>query len=339
MPLAGDDGRVSQHLQPPRRRGQHHVAVVVYDGVQSLDVAGPVEVFHTADLLLGRDRYLLRTIGTSGEVVSTSGLRLGTDATLQADDGPIDTLVIAGGLGAPAAAGDPELVRAVDALADRSRRVASVCTGAFLLAATGRLDGRRAVTHWAQCAELAELHPHVAVDPEAIYVRDGDVWTSAGVTAGMDLALALVADDHGDDLARSVAGWLVMFTQRGGGQSQFSPHLDSPARSAPLRELQAWIPDHLDQDLSVVALAARSAMSPRHFARLFREETGATPAAYVEAVRLDEARRLLATTDLTVAEVARRVGFRSDTVLHRAFSRTVHTTPGAYRRHFANHRS
>jgi transcriptional regulator GlxA family with amidase domain len=319
-----------------RTQPEHHVAVVVYDGVQSLDVTGPVEVFHTADLLLGRDRYHIRIVGPSVEVTTTSGLRLGTDAIADGDDGPIDTLVIAGGLGAPAAAVDVELVAAVDRLASRASRVASVCTGAFVLAATGRLAGRRAVTHWAQCTELAAAHRDIDVDPDAIYVRDGEVWTSAGVTAGMDLALALVADDHGDDLARSVAGWLVMFTHRGGGQSQFSPHLASPARSTPLRDLQAWIPDHLAADLSVRALAARCAMSPRHFARLFRDETGTTPAAYVEAVRLDEARRLLATSDLTVAEVARRVGFRSDAVLHRAFSRTVHTTPGAYRRHFAS---
>jgi transcriptional regulator GlxA family with amidase domain len=323
-----------------RRPPEHHVAVVVYDGVQSLDVSGPVEVFHTADLLLGRrGAYRTRVVGPAPMITATSGLRLHADTTLGDDRAPVDTLVIAGGLGAGDAAADPHLVRRVDALAARAHRVASVCTGAFVLAATGRLAGRRAVTHWSRCAELATAHPEVEVDPDAIYVRDGDVWTSAGVTAGLDLALALVADDHGDDLARAVAGWLVMFAHRGGGQSQFSPHLTAPARSTPLRELQQWIPEHLDHDLSVSGLARRCAMSPRHFARVFREETGTTPAAYVEAVRLDEARRLLATTDLTILEVARRVGFRSDAVLHRAFARTVRTTPGAYRRHFAHPRS
>ena len=325
----------------PSPRRPRRIVVVVFDDVQSLDVAGPVEVFHTAELLLGRGQYEISTVGPTSEVTTTSGLRLRPDTTFDSSDqtGQLDTLVIAGGLGATEAAADVDLVDAVDRLAARARRVASVCTGAFVLAATGRLAGRRAVTHWAQCADLAETHPDIDVDPDAIYVRDGEVWTSAGVTAGMDLALALVADDHGDDLARAVAGWLVMFVHRGGGQSQFSPHLETPARSAPLRDLQRWIAEHLDDDLSVARLAAHAAMSTRHFARQFRDETGTTPAAYVEAVRLDEARRLLATTDLTVAEVARRVGFRSDTVLHRAFSRSVHTTPGPHRRHFSHHRS
>jgi transcriptional regulator GlxA family with amidase domain len=326
-------------VSPRTHHDPQHVALVGYDGINALDLTGPLEVFHTADLLLGRGRYALRTVGPATRLTTASGLGILADTTLDTDELPVDTLVIAGGLGSRAAAAEPALVAGVDRLAARARRVASVCTGAFVLAATGRLDGRRAVTHWSECPALAERHPDVDVDPDAIYVRDGDVWTSAGVTAGMDLALALVGDDHGGDLARSVAGWLVMFAQRGGGQSQFSPRLTSPARSAPLIALQDWIAEHLDTDLTVPALAARCAMSPRHFARQFRAETGTTPAAYVEALRLDEARRLLATSDLTVAEVARRVGFGSDTVLHRAFARALRTTPGAYRRHFTPQRT
>lgn len=316
------------------------VCFVVYDGFQSLDLTGPLEVLDTASLLVGRDRgYRTRIVGSAGTTArSTSGLTIALDGTVAGavrGRRPIDTLVVVGGLGSRAAVSDARFVDAVDTLAGRARRVTSVCTGAFVLAATGRLDGRRATTHWANCEQLARRHPDVAVDPDAIYVRDGDVWTSAGVTAGMDLALALVADDHGPELAHAVAGWLVMFVQRAGGQSQFSPQLTPAARAEPLRDLQAWIGAHLDADLSVAELARRAAISERHLTRLFAAELGTTPAAYVESVRIDAARRLLESTDLTVAEVARRVGFRSDAVLHRAFGRVVRTTPGTYRRHFA----
>ena len=311
------------------------VAVVTYDGFQSLDLTGPVEVFHTATLLLGGHAgYRIRTVAPARKVESSSGLRVTVDATLGGDDDPVDTLVIAGGLGVHKAVAAAGFVDGVDRLARRSRRVTSVCTGAFALAATGRLAGRRAVTHWANCEQLATTHPDIEVEADAIYVRDGDVWTSAGVTAGIDLALALVADDHGPDLSHAVAGWLVLFTHRAGGQSQFSPQLTPAAAEPQLRALQGWMAEHLDADLSVATLATRCAMSPRHFARLFRAQVGTTPAAYVEALRIDAARRLLETTDLTIDQVARRVGFHSDAVLHRAFARTVRTTPGTYRTHF-----
>ncbi len=340
----------------------HHVTFVVYDQFQSLDLTGPLEVFDHASRLLGdghdESQYRSRILGPGGSwspsrpiggespanrrqggaVRSSSGLTVAVDGSVAgAADGdePIGTLVVVGGLGSDAAAADPAFVDDIDRLAGRARRITSVCSGALVLAATGRLDGRRATTHWARCTQLADRHPHVDVDPDAIYVRDGDVWTSAGVTAGMDLALALVTDDHGPDLAHAVAGWLVMFVQRAGGQSQFSPQLTPAARAEPLRDLQSWIGANLGTDLSVTALARRAAMSERHLTRLFTGELGTTPAAYVESVRIDAARRLLETTDLTVAQVASRVGFRSDAVLHRAFGRTVRTTPGTYRRHFA----
>jgi len=213
--------------------------------------------------------------------------------------------------------------------------VASVCSGAFILAAAGLLDGRRATTHWSECDTLGRLFPQVTVEDDPIFVRDGKVTTSAGVTAGMDLALAMVEDDLGRDTALQVARWLVMFVQRSGGQSQFSSQLAGQlAERAPLRDLQTWMADHPDADLSVPALAARSDMSDRNFARVFRREVGTTPAAYVEQVRCEAARRLLETTDRTVDEVARASGFGRTETLQRSFKRIMGVSPSHYRHHF-----
>jgi transcriptional regulator GlxA family with amidase domain len=220
-------------------------------------------------------------------------------------------------------------------LAGRAERVAAVCTGALVLARAGLLDGRRATTHWSACRRLADRHPEVTVEPDRIYVRDGDVWTSAGVTAGTDLALALVEDDHGPELAHSAAGWLVVFVRRPGGQAQFSAQLlAQPARTDAIAEIQGWLVDHLAGDLTVQALAKRAGMSPRNFARRFKEETGVTPAAYVEALRVEAARRLLESSELTVGAVAHHVGFTHAETLHRSFRRRVGTTPQQYRDHF-----
>jgi transcriptional regulator GlxA family with amidase domain len=211
-----------------------------------------------------------------------------------------------------------------------------VCSGAFVLAAAGLLAGRRATTHWSVCDLLARRHPDVEVDGDRIYVRDGHVWTSAGVTAGMDLALALVEDDHGGALALDVARQLVLFTQRSGGQSQFSAQLSlRRTEREPLRAVLAHVAEHLDDDLSVPALARRAAMSARTFARAFRSEVGTTPGAFVQATRIEAARRLLESTDRSTAEVARTCGFGTVETMYRAFGRTVGTTPGQYRRHFA----
>jgi transcriptional regulator GlxA family with amidase domain len=213
--------------------------------------------------------------------------------------------------------------------------VSSVCTGAFLLAAAGLLDGRRATTHWAWCGELARQHPGVEVDPRPIFVRDDELWTSAGVTAGIDLALAMVEDDLGPDVARQVARWLVVFVQRPGGQAQFSAHLESvPATRAPLRELQSWIAGHLDEDLRVETLASRAAMSTRNFARAFRRETGTTPAAYVEAIRVEAARQRLERSPEPVEQVAARTGFGTPETMRRAFARRVGIPPAEYRARF-----
>jgi transcriptional regulator GlxA family with amidase domain len=318
--------------------GMTSVVILAYPGVQSLDVTGPLEVFATANRYGATPAYEPTVVSVGGGTVTTSsGLGLATaPAPPGAGAGEIDTLVVAGGEGTRAALADPDLVAWLGKAAGRARRVTSVCSGAFLLAAAGVLDGRRATTHWSVCDLLARVHPGVEVEPDRIWVRDGHVWTSAGVTAGMDLALALVEDDHGGKLALEVARQLVLFTRRGGGQSQFSTQLAAQVAERPsLRTVLAHIAEHLDDDLSVPALARTAAMSPRTFARTFAAEVGTTPAAYVQAARVEAARRLLESTDRSTAEVARACGFGTVETMHRSFRRTVHTTPAQYRRHFA----
>lgn len=317
----------------------HVVLLVVPDRCNLLDLAGPAEAFRVAALLGADPGYELVTATVDGAPVrSDSGITLVPDVGLDAfvaQGRAVDTLMVIGGVGTRAAARDERLVGALRAVGRRAGRVTSVCTGAEVLAATGLLDGHRATTHWASCDALAARHPAVEVVPDRIYVHDRDRWTSAGVTAALDLALALVEHDHGAELAHAVAGWLVVFVRRPGGQTQFSAQLSSePARTPILVELQRWLPDHLDEDLSVAALSRRCGMSVRSFGRAFRSETGTSPAAAVEALRIEAARRLLETSDLTVGAVARQVGLRSPEVLHRAFRRRVGTTPAAYRDHF-----
>jgi transcriptional regulator GlxA family with amidase domain len=314
------------------------VRFLVFDRIQSLDLFGPLEVLAGAtEALAGAGGYRIEVLGPSGGQVTTeSGVAVAVDGDLADRRPPADTVVVVGGRGARAAADDPVVVAQVARQAEGARRVASVCTGSFVLAAAGLLDGRRATTHWAFCHQLAERHPAVAVESDPIFVHDGPFWTSAGVTAGLDLALALVEDDHGSELARLVARWMVLFVQRPGGQAQFSTQLAAQRPEAePLRALQGWIADHLDGDLSVAALSARVAMSPRHFARTFRDQMGTTPAAYVTATRLEAARRLLETTGLPVVVVARQCGFGTPETLHRSFRRRVGVAPGRYRAHFA----
>ena len=248
--------------------------------------------------------------------------------------GPIDTLVVVGGEGARIGANDPELVTAVRRLARHSRRVASVCTGAYVLAAAGLLDGRRATTHWAWCDDFARTYPDVTVDADPIFVRDGQVWTSAGVTAGMDLALALVDDDLGRDVALMTARQLVLFVQRPGGQSQFSAQLGGQlATREPIRELQHWIVEHPDDDLGGTA-HARAAMSRRHFARVFREEVGCTPATYVERVRVEVAAPPPGDDRFRDRRDRSAAGFGTSETIRRAFGRHVGTSPGEYRDRF-----
>ena len=319
-------------MSTPRR-----AVLVVFDDLQLLDLAGPIEVLSTASFVDG-DAYECVTASPGGlPVRTTSGVVVTPDLALEAaGDEPIDTLLVLGGLGVAQAIATPGVVDTIATLAAGARRVASVCTGAMLLAATGILDGRKATTHWSMCEELARAHPAVDVHHDRIYVRDGHVWSSAGVTAGMDLALALVEDDLGNRVTQETAGWLVVFMRRPGGQQQFSAALRSQETSEPqLRQLLGWLPDHLTDDLTVASMASRIGMSARSFSRLFRRELGSTPAAHVEQLRVEAAKTLLTTTDASVAAVARRVGFRHAETLHRAFRRSVGTTPDRYRQHFA----
>jgi transcriptional regulator GlxA family with amidase domain len=314
----------------------HRVVVLAFDGVQSLDVTGPVEAFSIATRYFGGEYGIELVTPAGAPARASSGLSLNADAAIANVRGPIGTLVIAGGVGAGRAARDERVVAWVRAASARSERVASVCTGAFILAAAGLLDGRRATTHWDSCEKLAERHPQITVETDPIFVRDGNVLTSAGVTAGIDLALALIEDDLGAEAALRTAQALVMFVRRPGGQSQFSAQLKAaPARREPLRDVQSHITDHPAADLSVPALAARAYMSERNFARAFRTETGMTPAVYVELTRVERARRELETTDLPVEAVATRCGFGTVETMRRAFARRVGVNPSAYRERFA----
>lgn len=305
------------------------VVIVAYPGVQPLDVVGPAEVFK------GAGEYAVEVVAPDAGPIAASAVTLVPDRTLAACRGPIDTLMVAGGQAARAAEPDERIVRFLRSAARRSRRVTSVCTGTFLLARAGVLDGRRVTTHWHYCDELQRRHPSLTVDPDPIYVRDGAVATSAGVTAGMDLALALVEEDLGRERALLVSRHLVMFLQRPGGQSQFSAQLAAQsAERRPLRDLQRWIADNLDADLTVAALAARACMSQRNFARAFRRETGMTPAAFVEAQRVERARIALETADAPVEAVAGQVGFGTVETMRRAFRRRLGVSPADYRTRF-----
>jgi transcriptional regulator GlxA family with amidase domain len=313
------------------------IVIVAYPDVQLLDVVGPLEVFAIANREgVARAGYTVEVVTVDGEAVTgSSGLAIVPRRALRSVRGAIDTLIVAGGTGTPDAMRDAELIGWLRRAAPRCRRVASVCSGAFVLAAAGLLDGRRATTHWQVCDTLARLYPSVTVEPDPIYVRDGNVSTSAGVTAGMDLALAFVEEDLGRDAALRVARQLVLFVRRPGGQSQFSAQLAAQHALRPgLRDLQAWIADHPRDDLSVAALASRAAMSPRHFARAFRDEIGMTPAAYVECTRVEHARSLLETTDLGFGEVADVSGFGSIETMRRAFGRRLGVAPSDYRHRF-----
>ncbi len=313
------------------------VAVVTFPSAQILDVTGPLEVFSSATRLVPGAEYRTRVVSTSGgPVQASSGLSFDT-TPLQDVSGPVDTLVVAGGRDMDEACADEELLGHVRRLAGSARRITSVCSGAFVLAASGLLDGKRATTHWAEWQQLATEYPQVSVDDDAIYVRDGDVWTSAGVTAGIDLALAMVADDHGARAAAAVARHLVVYLRRSGGQAQFSTMLAAQAaESEPVQELLAWLPDHLTDDLSVPALARRVHLSERQFSRVFKVEVDVTPSEHVERLRMEAACRLLETTSHAIDHISRTCGFGAPETMNRAFRRRLNTTPGDHRRHFGH---
>ena len=320
-------------LARPIERG---VVMVTFDAAQILDVTGPLEVFSSASRFLPAVRYRTQVVTTRGGPVRAScGLEFAstciTDVT-----GPVDTLMVAGGADMEAAVADAELLDQVRRLASDARRVTSVCSGAFVLAAAGLLEGRRATTHWAECDLLDDTYTGITVDADAIYVHDGNVWTSAGVTAGIDLALAPVAEDHGHQAAATVARQLVVYLQRSGGQAQFSALLAGQAADRePVRDLLSWLRDHLSEDLSIAALARQSNLSERQFTRVFKAAVGTTAADHVEAVRLESACRLLETTNGTIEQVARTCGFGTPATMNRIFRRRLDTTPGEHRHHFS----
>ncbi|MEU9982225.1 helix-turn-helix domain-containing protein [Streptomyces sp. NPDC050856] len=320
----------------------HRVVIVAFPGVDLLDVTGPAEVFSVASDNVGTDRPRYRVqiaAPRAGELPTSSGVRLVADLALREVRGRVDTLLVPGAINLVDGGVEPVIDTAVvewlRTAVPRARRAASVCAGAHVLAATGLLDGLSATTHWLTAERLATDHPRVTVDPDPIFLRNGQVWTCAGITSGMDMALAMVAEDHDPALALTTARTMVMYVKRPGGQSQFSVPLSIRAPSEDrIDELRRWIADHLTDDLSVETLAERTHLSVRHLARLFRQRTGSTPASYVEALRVEAARRLLEETDHGLPEVAAASGLGSVETLHRAFRRRLATTPAEYRRRF-----
>jgi transcriptional regulator GlxA family with amidase domain len=318
------------------------MGIVAFPNAQILDIAGPMEVFSFANMTLMTQGYCNEPIYTirilaeqPGPISTMSGLRIVTDDIYGDSDPTFDTLLIPGGNIFKAMA-DRKLIDWIKTMSPNVRRLVSVCTGAFLLAEAGLLMGCKATTHWDFCQLLAKSYPEVQVEQDYIFIRDGHIFTSGGVTAGIDLALALLEEDWGRELALYVARYMVVFLQRPGGQSQFSNYLTIEANHRPdLRELQAWIIDHIQEDLRVESLAERMAMSPRNFARLFLNETSMTPAKFVEMARIDQARHFLETSELSVESIAEKTGFKDAERMRRAFIRQLNVNPQNYRQRFS----
>ena len=322
-------------------RGTKCIVLFTLPPVREIDLVGAADVFTSANRAGGGEPlYEVKIVNAEKAPVDRKisgmcGLSLYCDADFHSFRGKIDTLLVPGGIGVEERKPHTAAVHWLQKAAAESRRVGSICTGAFLLADAGLLDGRRATTHWAFAAELAKRYPKVKVDPEPIWIQDDNFYTSAGVTAGIDLSLALLEEDHGAALALEVARVLVVFLRRPGNQAQFSVSLaEQSLERNPLRELRVWMAEHLTADLSVPALAQRVAMSPRNFQRVFTNSMAKSPARYVEELRIETARRLLERTTLSMDEIADHCGFRSPDVLSRAFTRVLRLTPGEYRSRF-----
>ena len=306
------------------------VAVLIFPQFQLLDAAGPITVFEAAGRDAAPPAYRLRVMArAAGPVVSSCGVPLVAEPLI---DGALDTLIVAGGWGTRNTSACAQTLDYVRAAAARARRTASVCSGAFILAAAGLLDGRRATTHWARAAEFARAYPQVRVEPDRIFVRDGTTWTSAGITAGIDLALALVAEDLGEAVAKRAAQQLVVYHRRPGGQSQFSALLEADRPDSRFSSLLAWARERLNERLSVERLAERAAMSPRHFARAFAADTGITPAKAIERLRLEAARDEIESGAAPIEHVAAHTGFGDPERMRRAFLRAFGQPPQALRR-------
>jgi transcriptional regulator GlxA family with amidase domain len=318
------------------------VLFVGYEGVGLLDLTGPFTVFWSASWFLsrrGEPAYDRRVATVNGGPMRTAdGITIMAEPLSAFDDVPIDTLVVPGALDLTGAMQNPELIEWIATHAPRARRICSVCTGTFVLAAAGLLDGKRVVTHWTSAGDLASQFPNLKVEPDAIFVRDDPVWSSAGVSAGIDLALALVQDDCGRQVAMSVARQLVVYMKRPGGQTQFSELLQAQSTTAePFAELHDWLTNHLhDETLSVETLARHACMSARNFARVYKTKTGRTPAKTIELFRLESARRLLEDTNERIETIARRTGFGDEDRMRNTFQRHLNVSPRDYRERFGN---
>jgi transcriptional regulator GlxA family with amidase domain len=332
-----------EQAQPQTRR----VLLIAGPGTEILDLVGPLQVFARAAEMFSKQNpgslpiYSAEVITTSSQtsVMTNCGLRITAHKTFREVRGEIDTLLVAGGSAIENDEMSVEVVRWLRKIARRVRRIGSVCTGAMLLGRAGLLDGRQATTHWNWCALLSRKYPRISVDPDPIFVHDGNVYTSAGVTAGMDLALALVEEDHGSRLALQVARNLVLYLRRPGGQSQFSAALSMQLTDRkPLRELEAWVLDNLDKPLTVPMLAGRVSMSPRNFSRVFTKEMKITPAKFVERLRVEAARRRLEESQNSMETIAGECGFGNVNSMRNVFQRALKIPPGHYRRHFRSTR-
>jgi transcriptional regulator GlxA family with amidase domain len=312
------------------------IIFVVFPEVKLLDLTGPMQVFADANLV-SPGTYDLELVSlTGGEIDTDTIASIVTQPMSSVTNQPIDTLIVAGGSGAFAASEDVVFIREILRIGTSARRIGSVCTGAFILAKAGILNGLRAVTHWDSCDRLRDNFQDITVKDDAIFVQDGNIWTSAGVTAGIDMSLAMVAEDIGRKKALDLARALLCYMVRPGGQSQFSARLiqQSQNASGQFEDLHTWITDHLSADLSVEALAAQAAMSPRNFARLYKQQTGISPAKSVEEFRVDAACQLLEETNFSLLEIASKCGFHDDERLRRAMIRRRNVAPGEYRERF-----
>ena len=322
-----------------------HIGMLAFKGCEILDVCGPLDIFCYTNFILqqidktSKPVYSFEILAEqAGPVATTFGVKIVADRGFAEAGDEFDTLIIAGGAGAMATRENGEMIEWIRRTSQSVRRVASICTGAFLLAESGLLDGRKATTHWNFCENLARDYPTVQVEPDRIFIRDGTYYTSGGITAGIDLALALVEEDLGSEVANRVARFLLVFFRRPGGQSQFSSFIPVEAKTRmDVRELQGWIIDHPTEDLSVEALAERLLMSPRNFARVFLKEVGTTPASFVEQVRINVARSKIEQTKLPLKLISEQCGFGSDEQMRRAFQRHLKVSPQDYRERFQFH--
>lgn len=333
-----------RHDHPGTNLEHRHVAMLIYPDCEIVDVTGPMDVFCFANIalkMMGRlsstdSVYSLSLIAEiAGPIKTSSGLRIVADMAYEDISDSIDTLIVAGATQIVDGLRDKKAKNWLVQMMPKVRRIVSICTGAFLLAESGLLKGRKATTHWLYCDQLANEFRDTQIDADKIFVRDGNIYTSGGVTAGIDLALSLVEEDWGWEVAAGVARGMLIFMRRPGGQSQFSTYVfNQPKTRKDFHELQAWIINHPDADLSVENLADRMAMSPRNFSRLFCQELGMTPAKFVERVRLEAARNLMLRTDLPMESVANNCGFNTSEQMRRTFQRILKITPQEYRANF-----